>query len=203
MNLSDTWNTDQQAWIMPALSELNSDGTVDSADGWPALKTEIQRKLSEYGTDSSSQEELVKPLDEAAGKGENIKVLVSELAAEYEAELEEESTDDVLTGEDDELTGETVIDDRKEETVLTKVPPVPDPAKKDPDDLTVAFTAELPPADQLADQIIMDLGPDIAALIAANPELASVSDKELTSWITEDVQATIDEIAEAGWRFGE
>lgn len=48
-----------------------------------------------------------------------------------------------------------------------------------------------------------DLGPYIAVLIAANPEPAKISDEELTAWISEDVEATIKEIAEIGWGMGE
>lgn len=83
------------------------------------------------------------------------------------------------------------------------VPVAPTVEESATTDREAALTAELPPAEGLADRIVTDLGPYIAVLIAANPEPAKISDEELTAWISEDVEATIKEIAEIGWGMAE
>jgi hypothetical protein len=179
VQLDELWSDDQQALIMPALSDLARDGEVDRADDWETLKTEVVSRLDHYGAGSGDKEELVRPLDAAVDGGANIKDLVGELVTEYDTELEQ----------------------RQLATAVETAPPVQEsePGERE----AAAFAAELPPAEELADRIVMDLGPHIAALIAANPDLAGVGDEELTVWISEDVGTTINEIAEIGWGLGE
>jgi hypothetical protein len=58
------------------------------------------------------------------------------------------------------------------------------------------FAAQLPDADQLIEAIMMEVGRDVAELVAAHPE---VGEREMIAWIIEDVESAIDEIASAGW----
>jgi hypothetical protein len=155
---------------MSALTELNNEGSVDRADNWTTLKTEVLDKLEKNGTSGSSRDELIKPLDEAVGSGSEFKSLVIEMTREYEA-------------------------DRQGQTAA----PQQQATSADEEKEIAAFTAQLPNIEELATQIATDLATDIQALIAQDPGLAEVSDEELIKWITEDVTAAIDEIGEHGW----
>jgi hypothetical protein len=61
------------------------------------------------------------------------------------------------------------------------------------------FAAQLPDADQLIEAIMTEVDREVAEMVAANPELAGIGERELIAWIVEDVEAAIDEIASAGW----
>jgi hypothetical protein len=180
MDLSQYWDRDQLDRIMPTLAELDQEGAVDSAGDWPTLRTEILDKLEGNGTSGPDGDELVEPLDAAVGSGSEFKSLVIEMTKEYEAALQRraatppQATSPKEQGEDQATSPE----EQKEAADLT---------------------AKLPDPEELANQIIMDLGPDIAQLIASDPELAKVSDEDLIQWIVEDVTAAIGEISEYGW----
>jgi hypothetical protein len=182
MELNQYWdNRADLDMILPTLTELNSEGVVDRADAWPALRSEVLSKLEHNGVHKSVLDDLVKPLDDAVSSGGEFKSIVTEITREYE-----------------EARGRQADEERQ--AALERQAPTPQQAalseeqKEDP-----AFSAELPNLEELATQIVTDLGPDIAQLIASDPELAKISDQELIQWIADDVTATIDEIGEYGW----
>lgn len=175
MDLSQYWHSsDQQDRIMSALAELDKEGSVNSAGDWAALKAEVLARLEIGGVSGPSLEELVKPLDEAVASGSEFKSLVSEMVTEYKA-----------------ASPQTATPQQSASPGMLK--------DASPDKEDTAFIASLPDLDELATQIVMDLGTDISQLIASDPELATVSDKDLIQWIIEDVSAAIDEIGEYGW----
>jgi hypothetical protein len=185
MELKDYW--DHRAdldTILPTLAQLTSEGVVDRADAWPDLRSEVLTRLEYNGANKSHIDDLIKPLDEAVSRSGEFTSVVTEMTSEYAADLErraalEQQAEEQRTAASQQVTSQQATS--------------PDP-QADP-----AFTAGLPDLEELATRIVTDLGPSIAQLVASDPELAKISDKELVQWIAEDVRATVDEIGEYGW----
>jgi hypothetical protein len=82
MSIRQYWGEGDEAWIMPTLWELTENGTVHNAGTWPELKADVERGLGDRGAGDSAAY-LVKPLDDAVGRGEDYRTLIDQLNAEH------------------------------------------------------------------------------------------------------------------------
>jgi hypothetical protein len=173
--LQDYWRDQgERDRLLPALGELSKDGVVDRAGDWTALRTEVLTRLDKNGISSGT--DLVKPLDEAVGRGGDFQALVKELLTEYETAAKPSAKAPAPT------------------PVTT--PPKPVPAAEPTTD--EAFSAALPNVEELATAIVTELGEDLAKLLATE-QFAGISEAELIDWIAEDIGSAIDEIGTHGW----
>lgn len=165
---------------MPVLWEVQENGSVGSAADWSGLKVEIHDKLTGLGASDENAAELVRPLDDAVAHGEDFRTLIGELNSEF------------------------AEDAARAEPVLVAVEPetseAPEASEVPETSEASEFEEGLPPADELAQAIVTDIGAELGRLIATDEEFASqVSEQELVAWVAEDVAAAIDEMAELGW----
>jgi hypothetical protein len=86
MTLSEYWNNDDQAWIMPVLAELSDEGVAGQGSDWTVVRGEIVTRLADQGAGSMT-ENLIQPLGDAAFPGADIAALISGLVAEYQTAL--------------------------------------------------------------------------------------------------------------------